>query len=214
MSMSFAIRTAWPQDLPNLAAVAVDAQSDPERFSCHVGDDVESISADVSEVEGVDPDADWTSVTWVALDDDRNVVGWLLAETDPDMGRAWLWGPFVAEQRADLTEEVMDQLMRTLVRSLPTISEFELGADQRSSTLAAFADRHSLLAEEASVLLSTDGLKPPLLDDRIDARTVVELGEHHHDAVIVMHDRLFPGTHTSGAGLVSADDDRQLRLVI
>ena len=84
--MSFAVRQAWPGDLDALAAVAVSAQADPDRFIGYVGDDAASIAADLTEIDGV---GRWSEATHVALDDERNVIGWIAAETDLDLGRVW-----------------------------------------------------------------------------------------------------------------------------
>ena len=206
--MSFAVRQAWPGDLDALAAVAVSAQADPDRFIGYVGDDAASIAADLTEIDGV---GRWSEATHVALDDERNVIGWIAAETDLDLGRVWWWGPFLADGNEVLRDPIADALFAVGERSLNGVSEHEFAIDERSALLQRFAERHGFVAHESSVVLTTASMlgAATMLNN-----AVMELVEEHHDAVAALHDQIFPGTHTPGSLLVSQTDERHQRFVV
>lgn len=205
-----------------MTALAADAQLDPERFCAYLPVEADAIAADVSDVDGPDG-GDWTEATWLALDDDRNVVAWLLAEVDVDMGRVWWWGPIVADAArlpAALRDGTMDQLFAAASSVTQRWDEHELAIDDRSSMLRTFADRHGFVAEEASAMLQT----PPLASTDREAgsgtgahRTsddgVLELAPRHHASVAALHDIVFPGTHTTGEKLVDAAPGRSVLVI-
>lgn len=196
------VRPARPADLRRLAEIAEISQADPERFVGYVGDDAATIAAEVAEVE------DWAATTWIAEDD--GIVGWLLAERDDAMGRAWLWGPFLDHADPAAWGEVADQLL-AVARQDVALPEQELACDQRSERFRALADRVGFSADPASVLLRLDPA-----DARLDAGAdvvIVPLSDTWAEAVAELHDQLFPGTHTPGRSLVEAHDDRRPRYV-
>ena len=136
--------------------------------------------------------------------------GWVLAETDSEMGRVWWWGPVLAGSMTATFDETAGALFETALGTLEGYDEHELALDHRSASLATFAIRHGFERQASSAALTT----PPF--DSVTSPTdngVVELDERHHDSVMALHDEFFPGTHTPGSKIVEADDDRG-RLVI
>jgi hypothetical protein len=81
------IRPATEGDLEEMASLAASEQARGDRHIGYLGLDAESIAKDVRGVE------DWQAKSVVAVE--GRLVGWLLCETDDDMGRGWWWGPFV-----------------------------------------------------------------------------------------------------------------------
>ena len=105
------------------------------------------------------------------------MVGWLLAEVDPDMGRVWWWGPFV-----DASEwaPVADALMRAGRSQLdPAVHEEEMAADEaHAGRLAVTGDAPDIEQLHAATF-PTGHLLPKVAasvgaDDRI--RTVAGFG--------------------------------------
>lgn len=188
--------------------VAVDAQADPERMCAYLGSDAASIATDIAEVGGP-TGGDWTTATWVVVDNNDSVAGWLLAETDADMSRAWWWGPMLNNEVSN-TVEAAEQLFDAASQTLSNYRQHELALDHRSTRLARFAELHGFAAEEPSAVLNTGALASNEWPG--DSR-VVPLAVHHHASVIAMHDELFPGTHTTGDKLVDAGRG-EVRLVI
>lgn len=208
--MSFAIRQAWPDDLDALAAIAVQAQADPDRFIGYVGDDAASIAVDLTEIDGV---VNWSEATHVALDDGRNVIGWIAAATDADLGRVWWWGPFLADGNAALRDPIADALFTAAERALDGFAEHEFAIDERSVLLTAFAERHGFDAQEGSVVLNTTDMAHAADGANAGNGATVELAGAHHAEVAVLHDEIFAGTHTPGSLLVEQTDERHHRFV-
>lgn len=201
--MAFAIRAAQRDDLAGIAQLAADAQVDLNRYCAYFGDDAASIAADVAEVIGPDPvpGADWTAATWVACDGPR-LIGWLLAETDPDMGRVWWWGPVIARDKLPRATDLTDALYQAASQAVARYSEHEMAFDEASSLLGSFAIRQGLQPDAGSVVLRT----APFAERSWDTSPgIMSICDRHHTAVQILHDSLFAGTHTSGQKLISED---------
>ena len=193
--MPRSVRAARASDLEPVARLIHGQQQEPERHIAYLGTTLESITADIESL------GDWHVHTAVAEHDGR-LVGALIPELDLEMGRTWLFGPFVdAEGWASIADELY-----TLVRSaLPeVITEEEALSDSRSSLLPAWCDRNGFSADEASVLLD---LRPGATRPSSDTRTRA-LRADDHDAVKRLHDEAFPGTHRTAAALVEMTEPR------
>lgn len=205
--MSFAIRTAWPDDLDRMVALAVDCQADPQRHCAYLSDSAAAISAEVIEV------IDWVQATLVALDDERQLIGWLLATTDPDMDRVWWWGPFVAGVRDDMRATVADALLSKGLLGHAEHSEHEMAADEDSSHFASIADRHGFVAQEGSLALRLDDLQQRF--DVVGHLAPVDDPQVDSAAVAALHDATFPGTHSTGAMLLrDVDADHAIHVAL
>ena len=207
--MATSIRNATFDDLSMIAALAAEAQMDPNRFCAYFGEEAASIGSDIADVAGP-TEGPWTDATWVATDDDGALLGWVLAETDPEMGRVWWWGPVLPDSEPETFAALADRLFETALATLSDFNEHELALDSRSDSLAAFAERHGFTLSDASAMLTT----APFVGSTLTAEhSVVPIAQRHHRSVSALHDRLFPGTHTLGARIVEADREH-LRLVI
>ena len=205
--MSFAVRQAWHADLERLVELAVGCQGDPNR-SCHyLSSDIAALRTELREIEGVDS---WTTATWVALDDARDVIGWIAAESDRQMGRIWWFGPFVADADLPLADAIADGLFGAGRLCLAQFPEHELAIDARSSWLRRFAERNGFQAEEGSVVLRLSDLhiEVPGSSVRIEAAA-----ESIDAEVVALHDAIFPGTHSTGAQLFGLTGGRHDRFV-
>lgn len=184
------IRQAKNSDLEAIAALAATQQADPEHHVAFLGMDAENISTDIAEL------GEWHETSTVA-EHDGAIVGALIADIDPEMGRLWWFGPFVCLAP---WEQIADDLYahaRSLIQ--PHIAEEEAFCDARSDVLGEWCHRHQFVRNEGSVLLnlqpgtdmtSHDGVRPLGLDD--------------HAAVRSLHDAAFPGTHTTAAALLAS----------
>jgi ribosomal protein S18 acetylase RimI-like enzyme len=194
------IEAAVEGQLTALAELAALCQTDPQRHIAYVGESIETIAAEIADV------VDWASQVWIAWTGDR-MVGWLLAETDPDMGRLWWWGPFV--EPGSLWRQAAELLYATAAGVLGYAEE-EMVADSRSTVLPLFAERHGFRLEEGSALLSLHDLSGREVDDS----RVSVMRDRHRERVVALHDELFAGTHTTGDRLVSLVDERRALLVV
>lgn len=186
-------RTATAADLETLVELAVEAQTDPQRWCAYVSDTADALRAEVAEVE------DWERWTSVAELDGR-AVGWLLAEPDLEMGRVWWWGPFAADNG---WSTISDALLNHARGALPAaITEEEAAVDDGSHLFRAWAETGGLHADTASVSLNRHERRAAM-DPRVRP-----LAPGDHAAVKQLHQAAFPGTHTTPEALVASDDPR------
>ncbi len=196
------LRPATSHDFAAMAAMAAPLQREPRTHVLYLGMDPATIEA---ELDGLDCEP-WSCV---AVDDDR-IIGWVVGDVDPEMGRVWWHGPFVAEGGADVVASAMlDTCRRSLAAS---ITQEELAFDARAEALGRWATTQGFVSEPGSVVLTLDEagidrLAPP-------TRVVRPIGPDDTAAVAAMHDDLFPDTHTTGAALVASADPTHPRLVV
>lgn len=187
------VRPAEVADLAAMATVAVGHQQDPARHCLYLGEDAVAVADEIGAL------GDWAPSTAVAVEGDE-LVGWLLAEPDPDMGRVWWWGPFAPLERWDAVADELYQVARTLLGH--EYPEEEAAADARSHLIAGWAARHGFHADPGSVLLRREPM-PALTDPRVRPMVAADHGE-----VATLHEVAFPGTHTPPAMLVSSEHPR------
>ncbi len=185
-------------ELAVLAACAAPLQQQPETHVVYFGQDADGIRAELA-------DTTWNEVSAVATDGDA-VVGWLVGDVDPDMGRVWWLGPFVV---ADDWEAVATELLAAGRRQLPAgVDEEELSVDARFERFRVWAAAHGYVEEEGSYVLElAGGLEP-------SSGAVREITDADRDAVARLHEELFPGTHTTGSELAAGHDETHRRLVV
>lgn len=193
--MSTEIRTARATDLADIARLIANRQRVPEQHIAYLGADVESITIDIESLD------DWYRFSAVA-EHAGELIGALVPELDGEMGRTWLFGPFVTIEPWDTIADGLYTHVRSLMPD--TITEEEALSDSRNAHVRAWAERTGLIEEEGSVLLD---LRPRArtepLADRVRDLTAVD-----HEGVAKLHDDAFPGTHTTASALVASDHPR------
>jgi ribosomal protein S18 acetylase RimI-like enzyme len=207
--LMYPIRQAVSSDLDEVVEVLVRLQADPAHHIAYHGDTAEEIA---SELTGMRPD--WTASTVLATDTQsgrlRGVLG---VETDPEVGRAWLHGPFVdvpanhpAAER--LWHRTADALLGRALRvpSLDGITDLELCGHRRHRLLADFAARHNFHTGAISrvFLLTGQQLRAVLVRDSTVDNAVRVLPDDAdlRAAVANLHERSFPAKTVSGRQLV------------
>ena len=196
------LRRASEPDRPVLAHFAATLQARPDRHVAYLGLDAASIAQEM-----VAEDDDWTAVTAVTEHEGR-LVGWLMGSVDADMGRVWWFGPFVDAEGDEGWISVADLLYQQARPLLPEgVDEEELGVDARFAVLARWACERGFTADTGSAVLTLDGeLAAPTIPIRpVTADDATSVGS--------LHEKLFAGTHTTGAALVAGADGTHLRLV-
>lgn len=142
----------------------------------------------------------WHDKSRVA-DLDGALVGFAACEPDEKLGRAWIYGPLVAEDEWDA---IADHLLTdVMAEAPPAIADFELSGDLANVRLAALAQRHGFAAGVPHFLLTLDAtmIAPSA------AGGVIPLPREHEHAFVALHDLLFPGTYYSGAQLLERAAD-------
>lgn len=185
-------------ELVALSEFAAPMQADPHTYLAYLGTEPSGIAAELAETT-------WQDVSVVTLVD-GDLVGWLVGDVDPDMGRVWWNGPFVQH---DDWESVADALLEAGREQLLTeITEEEMAVDARFDRYRSWAARHGFAEDEGSHVLRLDGpVDPPLSPVR-------QITNADHSTVIRLHDDLFGGTHTTGEQLVAGHDAEHRRLVV
>jgi ribosomal protein S18 acetylase RimI-like enzyme len=185
-------------ELTALAQLAAPLQSRPESHIAYLGLERDGIADELAA-------STWRDVSAVAAIDD-SIVGWLVGDVDPEMGRVWWFGPFVVG--GDFAT-VATGLLTTCRRRMPAgIREEELAVDARFGPCRTWAVTEGFTEEEGSFVF--------VLEASLGSSTsaVREIAAADHDAVVQLHDELFPGTHTTGADLVAGHDATHRRLVV
>ena len=186
-------------ELEALAEFAAPLQQQPETHVLYLGVESAGVLAELAETT-------WSEVSAVAVHGNA-IIGWLIGDVDPDMGRVWWLGPFIADT-ADDWEAVATDLLTAGRRQLAdTITEEEMAVDARFERCRSWAPSHGFVEEEGAYVLELVGDLAP------GAAAIREIDERDLDAVTRLHDELFPGTHTTGRDLVVGHDETHRRLV-
>ncbi len=205
--MSFAVRRAWDEDLDRLVELAVECQADPARSCPYLSSDADAVRSEVLEIEGP---IHWTDATWVALDDERGIIGWVAAEYDAEMCRVWWFGPFVAGVVSELTDAVLDApVRRRQTRWLGDFDQHELAADEVGPAPLDLPSAHGFVAAEGSAALRLADLDVAV--PAVDA--AIEPAGSKDEAAVELHDEIFPATHATGEYLFGLVEDRHDRFV-
>ncbi|MBX2803260.1 MAG: GNAT family N-acetyltransferase [Myxococcales bacterium] len=195
------VRGAEASHLDEMARLAGSTQERPERHTPYLSTTVAGIRSELAETNG------WSERTVRALDARTGeLVGWVLPDIDPELGRVWWVGPVVAQDHD--WGAVAAQLHGAV--ALPSdVTQQEMCGDERFELLGDFARERGFDACRASVALNCETAPAEVVGP-----VVRPLRPADHVAVTTLHDDLFPGTHTPGRALVASIDPQKLRWVI
>jgi ribosomal protein S18 acetylase RimI-like enzyme len=128
-------------------------------------------------------------------------------DCDPDVGRAWLYGPFVED--GDWAG-VADAMWARLEPLLPDyVANLELFFNVANRRCEDFGARHGFIRRKPdSSILQLDRHKAP------HGASADDLTEVWHGHLVELHDRLFPNTHLPGAQLVRGLSDEKRTFVV
>jgi ribosomal protein S18 acetylase RimI-like enzyme len=173
------------------AAVALIAaeQVRPERNIAYAGIDAVGIRAELDALEPL-----WTETARVTRRADGSLSGAVIAEVDTDLGRAWIYGPWVAGDDADwdthapaLLDAALEQCEGVEPECLPEIANTRFIALLEQLGWHRSSNPHHALVVTADVVGSWT--EPNA--DELRLATEADL-----DSIRRMHDTEFPGTHT------------------
>lgn len=191
------IRQATDGDLMAMAEFASRLQVDPTSAIPYLGVEAGGIESELAEI-------DWRAVSALAFEDDR-LIGWLVGDIDDELGRVFWWGPFVTAGDWDGVASLLHGDCSKLLR--PEITEEEMAIDSRFVRCQIWAAEHGFAAEMGSLALVLDS---DPWDSELEIRAV---RDDDLATLGALHEELFPGTHTTGRGLVEDRDDDHVRLV-
>lgn len=107
-------------------------QADPSTGTCYVGTERDDLRLELEDLG-----AAWPDSVLVAVDDGR-MVGVTLADTDTELGRSWIFGPWVLEGWDTWARPLLEAAVATCP---PGIVAHEISSDVANVRMAALADQ-------------------------------------------------------------------------
>jgi ribosomal protein S18 acetylase RimI-like enzyme len=202
----YPIHVAVPSDLDDVVELLVRLQAEPAHHIAYHGETAEEITEELTRMRPA-----WTAGTVLAREHGGRLRGVLSVETDAEVGKAWLHGPFVDvpanHPAAERTwQQTADALLEHALRvpSLRGIADLELCGHRKHRMLADFAARHDFHTGRISrvFLLADAALRAVLVRESTVDIAVRVLPDDLKDAVAVLHERCFPGMTVTGRQLV------------
>lgn len=198
------VSTAGPADMVTLAAVASACQKNTDRRVPAFSDTARAIGPEIVEFGG----ETWWEQTLVARSSGNQIIGWLQAEFDDEIGRIWWGGPFVTpEVGADDALTIAGDLYAAAAPLREGYDQEEIAYEEGSALFVALVDSLGFNLDPASLdlHLDPDDFRPASEGVAVRApETATDRG-----AVAAIHDELFVGTHTLGSQLVGFTDPRR-----
>ena len=131
---------------------------------------------------------------------DGQIVGVLGIEADPEIGRAWIYGPLV---RHPQWMSVAEELFAAALPAIPPgIHQQQMFFDSKNQNCQDFAARHgfTLFSESTTMVLSRADL------DRVPRATALPIDERYYDQFRDLHPRLMPNTYFTAQQLLDRLD--------
>jgi ribosomal protein S18 acetylase RimI-like enzyme len=192
-----------PHELDDIVAFIAAQQAHPDRSIGYLGTDVAGI---VAELDGLEPS--WVSSARVLREGTR-ITGVVTTDWDDDLGRAWIYGPWVADDGDAWIAASVTLVDAALLQLPPSVSRYEMCGDIANQRLADLAGLRGWAATEPNHVLLADvgvvahwpageggqtaALRAPAPDDI--------------EAIAALHNVEFPDTFASAAQLVEAQLD-------
>ena len=143
--------------------------------------------------------------------DAEDLIGVCGVDADPEINRAWLFGPLV--DHADW-HDVADQLYARVLPRIPVgIRDYDLFCDVQNTHMQAFAVRHGfpLHSENAVLTLAREKYNPAAQRKM----PVVAYHEEFHAPFEQLHQALFPKAYFSARQIIEKlDEDHRLLLAV
>ena len=200
------VTTVAAGELDEVLDLIAAEQAHPDRGTTMLGEKRDGIAAELGDVE-----PDWTASVRVARDEDR-IVGAVVGDWDPDLGRAWILGPWVVGDD-DAWRRWARPLLDSVLDQLPeSIDDWELAADESHARMAELGAQLGLPASEVNHVYSVDAATvetwpAPSGEVRPATRADVE-------TIRPLHDREFPASYATADHLVPEPPDDKFQVVI
>lgn len=185
--MSTALRGARPDELGLIAAFVARLQERPESRIPYFDESSDEIAAEIASWG-----SDWARRCLVA-ERETHIVGFVGVEVDPELGRAWIYGPFAEDAEWD---DVADLLLREAI-VLAGVEDLELLGDDAHVRLAALAAQHGFPRGRRSFGLEIGRQAV----EQLPQVAVPPLEPRRQAAFATLHEALFPRTYYSGIQL-------------
>lgn len=143
--------------------------------------------------------------------DENELVGVFGVDADPEINRAWLFGPLVDHAE---WHEIADQLYAKVLPRIPVnIRDYDLFADAQNTRMEAFAVRHGfpLNSENAVLTLIREKYRPSAKRQS----KVIPYQKRFFKRFETLHQFLFPNAYFTARQIAEKiDENHQLFLVV
>jgi ribosomal protein S18 acetylase RimI-like enzyme len=195
-----------PDELDEVLDLIAAEQAHTDRGTTMLGETRDGIEAELGDVE-----PDWTASVRVAREGGR-MVGAVVGDWDPDVGRAWILGPWVPGGDGEWRRWARP-LVDSVLAQLPAgIEDWELAADVSHDKMAALGADLGLSAGEVNHVYTVDAAAvdawpDPVLEVRSAAAADVEL-------IRPLHDQEFPASYATVDQLLPDPPDGRYQVVV
>lgn len=207
-------RPLRPGELDPLIDFITQQQADPSTATCYIGTERADLLAELEDLGDA-----WPASALVVTDADGTIIGATVTDTDAELGRSWINGPWVADGRwAELARPLVEAAVAACEA---TITQHEFSGDVTHTGMAALAAEMGwTVSVPNDVFVATESAAAswPADDPRVRTARPGDLA-----AIEPLHDAQFPDTYAPArqliaevapAGewitLISADADRVL----
>lgn len=200
------IRPATQADIPAVAELVVRLQADPAH---HIGFHGVTMAEVTEEISRFRPD--WPSGAAVAVGSSGALRGVLSADVNRELGRGWLYGPFVdvpsGHPAAPQAWETAADNLLDAVLALPKlagIEDLDLYGHVQHRQLADFARRHGFVGTRPTKVFVLAGAElRSLLAQDVDKVEPLDAGLHTE--VAALYEKVFPNRNKSADELFTGE---------
>ena len=170
-------------------------QARPERNIAYLGVEVDGIRA---ELDALEPP--WSETARIVRRADGSIAGAVMTEVDADLGRAWIYGPWVAadhdwdEHARALLDAALEQCRGVEAECLPELANTRLVALVEACGWRPSSNVHHAVVVAAGTVARWRGTDPVGMRPALEADI---------DAIRRVHDVEFPDTHTPADRLLA-----------
>jgi GNAT superfamily N-acetyltransferase len=188
------IRKADRAEFPSIASLIAQQNKMPELQCIHSGEDYESI------LQTMFKWAEVSEICFAIALQDSQLVGVMGCEFDEDLGRAWLWGPFVLTANwNELAAALWAQLLAILPSAIRRLDFFLNNANQRAYNCYLGLGFHK--PKVSHVYVAPSPPTPLLVPEPCDP-----LGPALAASFANLHNAIFPNTYYTGQDILDQLD--------
>jgi len=198
---------AAKSDLSDVLAFIAAQQQSPTTACAYLGTDAAEIAADLAEL-----DQPLSETLRVAVAGDGRICGVATVEWDAELGRSWVYGPWIADDvfanDATAGDEAALNLLHAVIEQTPAdVTDHEMFASVENQRLARLAKNANWVDAGLSCALELETETPPWDYPPAPALLIREAIPHDLPTISALHDADFPGTYASASQLLDPDED-------
>jgi ribosomal protein S18 acetylase RimI-like enzyme len=180
------------EDYAEIADFIASFQQSPETRFGNIGVQTAQIEDFLKEFE----------IRFCVQRDEGRIMAAIGVDHDPEIKRTWFHGPFVAASNwSERAEALWDSAVELVP---PETKEIEIAFCTDNSRVATFCEQHGFEVMSRGRLMTFPQHALGSLPDESD---ISELTPGHHDALVALHDELFPRVWPNGRQMLARMSD-------